>query len=108
MSQPARLYSREGQLERTALAWSRTILVLAVNGALLVRSAPACGAWAEVAGLCVLSVTLAAWVVTNRAYRRQSAGPTAALLTRGMFTVVAVVVFVGVGILDLLAVITHS
>ncbi|GAA2756033.1 DUF202 domain-containing protein [Actinopolymorpha rutila] len=107
MSPPAQIYSREGQLERTALAWNRTILVLAVNGALLVRSAPACGAWAEVAGLCVLSVTLAAWAVTNRAYRRQSAGPAAALLTRGMFTVVAVIGFVGVGVLDLLAVVTH-
>ena len=102
-----RMYDHAAQLERTALAWNRTLLALAVNGALLVRSAEASGTWAAIAGFVVLAVTLLAWVITNRAYRRLRGGPAAALLTSGRFTVGAAGLIVAVGVLDLLAVVTH-
>lgn len=101
------MYERAAQLERTMLAWNRTLLALAVNGALLVRVSTASGAWAAIAGLVVLAVTLLAWAVTNRAYRRLRGGPAAALLTHGRFTVGAVAVIVAVGVLDLVAVALH-
>lgn len=104
---PGRLFSAEAQLERTALAWNRTVLVLAVNGALLVRMAEQTGLWAEVAGFTVLFVTLPIWVITNRAYRRVQGGPAGALFPRKGFTVGAVALVVAVGLLDLLAVLTH-
>ncbi|WP_020578158.1 DUF202 domain-containing protein [Actinopolymorpha alba] len=101
------MHDEAAQLERTALAWSRTALALAVNGALLVRSAEASGEWAAVAGIGLLAVTLPVWIVTSRAYQRLKGGPAAALLARGGFTVGAAALAVVVGVLDLAAVVTH-
>lgn len=102
------VYDRAGQLERTSLAWNRTLLALAVNGALLVRIAEGSGRWAAIAGFIVLAVTLPAWLLTSRAYGRRKGRPAAALLAHGGFTVGAALVVVAVGVLDLLAVVTHS
>jgi hypothetical protein len=102
-----RVYDQAAQLERTALAWNRTLLALAVNGALLIRSASDTGLWAAIAGFVVLALTVPAWVVTHRAYRGLMGGPAAALLARGGFTVGAAALVVAVGALDLVAVVTH-
>ncbi|MGH3486721.1 MAG: DUF202 domain-containing protein [Actinopolymorphaceae bacterium] len=104
---PDRVYDQAAQLERTALAWNRTLLALAVNGALLVRSSEASGLWAAIAGFVVLSLTVPAWIVTHRTYRGLMGGPAAVLLARGGFTVCAAALVVVVGALDLLAVVTH-
>ncbi|WP_115849829.1 DUF202 domain-containing protein [Thermasporomyces composti] len=101
------LHERADQLERTALAWRRTLLALAINGALLVRVSGLTGTWALVAGVLLVAVTVPAWVVTSRTYRRLRGGPAVALLARGRFTVCAVVLVVVVGVCDLLAVLTH-
>jgi hypothetical protein len=104
---PHQVYDQAAQLERTALAWNRTLLALAVNGALLVRSSTNSGLWAAIAGFVVLSLTVPAWIVTHRAYRGLMGGPAAVLLARGGFTVCAAALVVVVGALDLLAVVTH-
>jgi hypothetical protein len=101
------VYERAAQLERTALAWRRTLLALAINGALLIRVSGVSGTWALIAGVAIVVVTLPVWVVTSRTYRRLTGGPAVALLARGRFTVCAVVLVVVVGVCDLLAVLTH-
>lgn len=101
------VHDRAAQLERTALAWRRTVLALAINGAFLIRVSGKSGMWALIAGVAILAVTLPVWVVTSRTYRRLMGGPAVALLARGRFTVCAVVLVVVVGVCDLLAVLTH-
>ncbi len=102
-----RVYEHAAQLERTALAWNRTLLAFAVNGALLVRIADGTRTWVAIAGFLVLAVTLPAWIITNRAYRRRRGGPAAALLAHGSFTVGVAALIVAVGVVDLLAIMTH-
>ena len=102
-----RVYDLAAQLERTALAWNRTLLAFAVNGALLVRIADGTRMWVAIAGFLILAVTLPAWFVTHRAYRRRRGRPAAGLLSSGGFTVGVVALIVVVGVVDLLAVMTH-
>jgi uncharacterized membrane protein YidH (DUF202 family) len=102
-----RVYDQAAQLERTALAWNRTLLAFAVNGALLVRIAEGSRMWVAIAGFLIMAVTLPAWVITNRAYRQRRGGPAASLLARGSFTVGVAALIVVVGVVDLLAILTH-
>jgi uncharacterized membrane protein YidH (DUF202 family) len=102
-----RVYDLAGQLERTALAWNRTLLAFAVNGALLVRIAGGDRMWVAIAGFLILAVTLPAWVITHRAYRQRRGGPAAGLLAHGSFTVGVAALIVAVGVVDLLAILTH-
>ncbi|HEY8454606.1 MAG TPA: DUF202 domain-containing protein [Actinopolymorphaceae bacterium] len=102
-----RQVDRGAQLERTALAWNRTLLAMAVNGALLVRIAKDEVTWTAIAGFAVLVLTVPAWAVTSRVYRAVRAGPADVLLGRRRFTVAAAGLVLVIGVLDLLAVVMH-
>ncbi|GAB2519000.1 DUF202 domain-containing protein [Nocardiopsis aegyptia] len=58
------------QLERTTLSWQRTALLLAVNAALVLRTAVDGDLLALCGGLVVLVMALALWVLPLRSYRR--------------------------------------
>lgn len=105
---PDRVYEHAGQLERTSLSWSRTLLALAANGVLLVHLAAGPVSWPGIAGGVVLTVTLAAWIVTGRTYRRLRGRPATALLARGPYALGAAS-FVGlVGVTVLVSVLTYG
>jgi hypothetical protein len=103
-----RVYEHAGQLERTSLSWTRTLLALAANGVLLVHLAPGPRSWLGIAGGVVLAVTLIAWIVTGSTYRRLRGRPATALLARGPYALGAAS-FVGlVGIAVLAAVLAYG
>jgi uncharacterized membrane protein YidH (DUF202 family) len=58
------------QLERTAMAWQRTTLALAVTGALLLRFAATEQVLLWPAGVAVLLLAGGLWVAAARAYGR--------------------------------------
>lgn len=105
--QPDRMYDHAAQLERTALAWNRTMLLFAVNGALLLKLGDSVGAWAVVAGSAILLLTLAGWLTTSRAYRRLRGSPAPALLAYGRRAWIVAGAGAGVGLADLLAVLAY-
>lgn len=105
---PDRVYEHAGQLERTSLSWSRTLLAIAANGALLLHMAPSPRSWLAVAGAAVLAVTLVAWIVTGRTYRLLRGRPATALLARGPYALGAAT-FVGlVSVIVLTAVVANG
>lgn len=61
---------RGGQLERTALAWQRTSLLVAVNGALLTGAVPQLGPVAAVLGGAVIATAVLIWLAASLGYRR--------------------------------------
>jgi uncharacterized membrane protein YidH (DUF202 family) len=66
---PGRRPEFAAQLERTALAWQRTALGVAVNGALLVRAATGPGTGGVIAGGALMGLGVAMWVAASRTYR---------------------------------------
>ncbi|TNY37826.1 DUF202 domain-containing protein [Thermomonospora catenispora] len=97
------------QLERTALAWQRTSLLIAVNGALLTRAVPGLGPAAVVVGVAVMAIAALIWLAAARGYRRGRGRTAAGVLTaharatRALTAVICVV-----ALLDLIAVLLHG
>lgn len=97
-----------GQLERTALAWNRSLLALAVNGALLIRSAHVAGGWAAVIGIGVLVATGVLWLITSGAYRRLRGQQPGSLLADGSFAVGMTAFVAAVGVVDLVVIARYT
>jgi hypothetical protein len=98
---------RGAQLERTALAWNRSLLALAVNGALLIRAASVAGDWSAWVGIAVLVATGALWLVTSRTYRRLRGQEAGQLLAGGSFAVWFTAFVAAVGVVDLMVIATY-
>ncbi|SEG53792.1 protein of unknown function [Thermomonospora echinospora] len=103
-----RLADPGAQLERTALAWQRTALLIAINGALLARAATELGPAAVVSGGTVIVVAVVIWLAAARGYRRGRGRTASSVLTahvratRALTAVIAVI-----AALDLTAVLLH-
>jgi drug/metabolite transporter (DMT)-like permease len=95
------------QLERTALAWNRSLLALAVNGALLIRAASVAGDWSAWVGIAVLLATGVLWVVTSRTYRRLRGQGVAQLLAGGSSAVWFTAFVAAIGVVDLVVIATY-
>ncbi|MGH8869599.1 MAG: DUF202 domain-containing protein [Actinomycetes bacterium] len=96
------------QLERTALAWQRTALVLALNGALLTRSSSALGTTTFVLGIGVLCVSAAVWVAAARGYRDRFGSQSGSLMAGNRTANVALTAFVALlALLNAFAALTH-
>jgi putative membrane protein len=68
--EPPGLFDAGAQAERTALAWRRTALGVAVGGVVALRvTGPVLGAAAAVAAVAGSLLAAAAWWVTGRRYR---------------------------------------
>ncbi|MBA9002326.1 MULTISPECIES: DUF202 domain-containing protein [Thermomonospora] len=97
------------QLERTALAWQRTSLLIAVNGALLTRAVPGLGPAAVAIGITTMAIAALIWLAAARGYRRGRGRTAAGVLTvharatRALTAVICVI-----AILDLTAVLLHD
>jgi uncharacterized membrane protein YidH (DUF202 family) len=105
---PDRVYEHAGQLERTSLSWTRTLLALAANGVLLVHLAPDPTSWLGFTGGGILVVTLLAWIVTGRTYRRLRGRPATALLASRTYALGAAGVVGLVGLVVLAAVVAYG
>lgn len=69
-AEPSGLYDAGAQAERTALAWRRTALGVAVGGVVALRvTGPALGPVASVASVLGSLLAAAGWWVTERRYR---------------------------------------
>jgi putative membrane protein len=69
-TEPPGLFDAGAQAERTALAWRRTSLGVAVGGIVALRvTGPVLGAAAAVAAVAGSLLAAAAWWVTGRRYR---------------------------------------
>lgn len=99
------LFDAGAQAERTTLSWSRFLLALAANGALLVRSSAHSGDWAAVVGGVILALTLVFWVTVQGIYRRNRGRAMVAILAGSRVSLAVVVVVAGIGLADLAAVI---
>jgi hypothetical protein len=95
------------QLERTALAWNRSLLALAVNGALLIRAASVAGSWAAVVGIVVLVATGVLWFVSSGAYRKLRGQRPNSLLARGSFAWSFTAFVAAIGVVDLIVIATY-
>lgn len=78
---PGRVADPGAQLERTALAWQRTALLIAVNGTLLARSTSALGRVAVVLGCATIAASALIWLAASRGYRRGRGRTAASVLT---------------------------
>lgn len=78
---PGRLADPGAQLERTAMAWQRTALLIAVNGTLLARSPSGPGRLAVVLGCTTVTAAALIWLAAYQSYRRGRGRPTASVLT---------------------------
>ncbi|HEY6740629.1 MAG TPA: DUF202 domain-containing protein [Actinopolymorphaceae bacterium] len=105
---PPRVYDEAAQLERTAMAWNRSLLTLATNGALLVRVGHSVGPWCSVVGVLVLVITLPAWWASSRTYRRRSGRPAHAFLAHGWHARIVVGVVLIVSVADLAAILSYG
>ncbi|WP_157963906.1 DUF202 domain-containing protein [Actinocorallia populi] len=81
MTPAERLADPGAQLERTALAWQRTALLIAVNGTLLARATSALGTLAVVFGGTTIAAAALIWLAASRGYRRGRGRPVASVLT---------------------------
>lgn len=100
------MFDAAAQAERTTLAWTRSLLALAANGALLVRSAATgTGGWAAVAGVVVLALALGLWLLAQAAYRRNRGREMTRVLAGRRVAAGVVVLVAAVGVADLAAVI---
>jgi hypothetical protein len=95
------------QLERTALAWNRSLLALAVNGALLIRAASVAGSWSAAVGIVVLVATGVLWLVTSGTYRKLRGQPANSLLARGSFAMTFTAFVAAIGLVDLAVIATY-
>jgi hypothetical protein len=95
------------QLERTALAWNRSLLALAVNGALLIRAASVSGGWSAWVGVVVLLAAGVLWLVTSRAYRRVRGREVAHLLAGRPFALGFTAFVAAIGVVDLIVIATY-
>ena len=95
------------QLERTALAWNRSLLALVVNGALLIRAAAVAGDWTAWVGGVVLFATGLLWFVTSKAYRRVRGRSPGRLLAEGPFAVWFTAFVAAIGLVDLVVIATY-
>ena len=69
-AEPGGLFDAGGQAERTALAWRRTSLGVAVGGVVALRvTGPVLGVVAAVAAVAGSLLAAAAWWLTGRRYR---------------------------------------
>lgn len=92
------------QPERTLLAWRRTALGLVANGILLVGSSHGRSGVRVWAGIVVMVLALSCWAAVGAVYRRS--GPQPVVLGRHAVPWLAGVLVLGVGLLDLYAVVT--
>ncbi|MBM7783888.1 DUF202 domain-containing protein [Tenggerimyces flavus] len=95
------------QLERTALAWNRSLLALAVNGALLIRAASMSGTWAAVVGVAVLAATGVLWLVTSGTYRKLRGQRPGSLLASPSFALGFTAFVALVGMVDIVVIATY-
>lgn len=95
------------QLERTALAWNRSLLALAVNGALLIRAVPHAGTWAAAVGIAVLAATGVLWLVTSGAYRRLRGQRPGSLLASPSFAFGFTAFITAIGLVDIVVIATY-
>lgn len=80
-AEPPGLADPGAQLERTALAWQRTALLIALNGALLARATPALGAPAILLGGATVAAAMTIWATASLSYRRGRGKPASSVLT---------------------------
>ncbi|MEO3787387.1 DUF202 domain-containing protein [Actinocorallia sp. B10E7] len=107
-SEPPGISDPGAPFERTALAWQRTALLIAVNGALLARATPALGAQAIVLGGATVAAAVLIWVLASLSYRRGRGKPTSSVLTaHARATRALTVLIVAIAVCDLLAILLY-
>lgn len=95
------------QLERTALAWNRSLLALAVNGALLIRAASHAGTWAAAVGVAVLAAIGVLWLVTSGTYRKLRGQQPGSLLAGRSFALGFTAFIAIIGLVDIAVIATY-
>jgi|SRR5581483_374267 uncharacterized membrane protein YidH (DUF202 family) len=89
-------YNRGAQVERTVLAWNRSALALAANGALLVRQGFSRHLISlTVVGFAVMGVAVAVWLLSILRYPRARELRGSSLVAGRRELVAAAAVFVG-------------
>lgn len=97
------------QLERTALSWQRTALLIALNGALLTHTVPALGSVAVLMGIVTIVAAAVVWLVAAFGYRRGRGRTVAgvlaahALATRALTVIVCMIT-----VLNVTAILLHE
>ena len=107
-AEPPGLADPGAQLERTALAWQRTALLIALNGALLARATPTLGVPAIVLGGATVAAATLIWAMASLSYRRGRGRPASSVLTaHARATRALTVLIVMIASFNLLAVLLH-
>ncbi len=96
---PDEVYEAATALERTTMAWQRTALAMALNGALLVRAAATEHTWLWPLGIAVLVAAGWMWWAAFGAYGRRRGRPVGGLLLTRRRALVLTAGLVGVALL---------